>query len=63
VTSEEPHNLGSSMVRFIDNGVILNYESARNLHFWLGERLMEMEEVEKAKAAMNFPQQEGAVTH
>lgn len=63
VTSEEPHDLSSSMVRYIDNGVILNYESARNIHYWIGERLKEMEEIEKAKAAMNFPGQGSEVTH
>ena len=63
VIAEEPHNLGSSMVRFIDNGVILNYESARNIHYWIGERLKEMEAIEKAKAAMNFPVPESAITH
>jgi hypothetical protein len=63
VSGEEPHNLGNSMVRFVDSGVILNYESARNLHFWLGERLKEMEAIEKAKAAMNFPQTGSEVTH
>lgn len=63
VTAEEPHNLSSSMVRYIDNGVILNYESARNIHYWIGERLKEMEEIEKAKAALNFPEQGSGVTH
>lgn len=63
VTGEEPHNLGSSMVRFIDSGVVLNYESARNIHHWIGERLKEMEAMEKAKAAMNLPGQPGGLTH
>ena len=63
VTAEEPHNLGSSMVRYIDNGVVLNYESARNIHYWIGERLKEMEAIEKAKAALNFPDQGSEVTH
>ena len=52
-TSEEPEDLQNSMVRFIDTGIILNYESARNLHFWMGERLKEMEAIEQAKANMN----------
>ena len=52
-TSEEPEDLKNSMVRFIDTGVILNYESAHNLHFWMGERLKEMEAIEQAKANMN----------
>lgn len=63
VTGEEPHNLGSSMVRFIDSGVILNYESARNIHYWIGERLKEMEALEKAKAAIQFPVKESEITH
>jgi len=63
VTAEEPHNLGNSMVRYIDNGVILNYESARNLHYWMGERLKELEAIEKSKAAMNFPEQGSDLTH
>lgn len=63
IASEDPENLGNSMVRFIDSGVILNYESARNLHYWIGERLKEMESIEKAKAAMNFPSQESEITH
>jgi hypothetical protein len=63
VTGEEPQNLSSSMVRFIDTGVILNYETARNLHYWIGERLQEMEAIEKAKAEMNFPAQDKEVTH
>ena len=63
VTSEEPHDLSSSMVRYIDNGVILNYESARNIHYWIGERLKEMETIEKAKAALNFPEQGSELTH
>lgn len=63
VTGEEPSNLNSSMVRFIDSGVILNYESARNIHYWIGERLKEMEALEKAKAAMNLPAQQGDLTH
>ena len=63
VTAEEPENLGNSMVRYIDNGVILNYESARNLHYWLGERIREMEAMAQAKAAMEFPEGGGDVTH
>ena len=63
VVSEDPEDLKNSMVRFIDNGVILNYESARNIHFWIGERLKELEAIERAKAALNFPDESGQVTH
>lgn len=63
VTNEEPADLKSSMVRYIENGVVLNYESARNLHYWIGEHLKEMEAIERAKAAMNFPKDEDQTTH
>ena len=56
--AEDPKNLNNSLVRYIDSGVILNFETTRNLHFWLGERLKEMEAVERAKASMNFGETE-----
>jgi hypothetical protein len=61
-TTEEPEDLKNSLVRFIDTGVVLNYESARNIHFWLGERLKEMEAIERAKATMNFGEPEPGKT-
>jgi hypothetical protein len=61
-TSEEPEDLKNSLVRFIDTGIILNYESTRNIHFWLGERLKEMEAIERAKASMNFGEPEPGKT-
>jgi len=61
--AEEPEDLKNSMVRFVDSGIILNYESARNIHFWMGERLKEMEAIEKAKATMTFGQGEPDITH
>ena len=48
----EPEDLKNSMVRVIENGVILNYQNARELHFWMGERIKEMEALEQAKAAL-----------
>jgi len=52
----EPEGLKSSMVRFIDAGVVLNFQSAKELHLWLGERVKEMEALELAKAAMQVSQ-------
>jgi hypothetical protein len=52
----EPGDLKNSMVRFIGTGVVLNYQSAKDLHLWLGERVKEMEALELAKAAMQFGQ-------
>ena len=45
----EPSDLAKSMVRFIDTGVVMNYENARVFHAWLGEKLREMEEMHKAR--------------
>jgi len=45
----EPDDLGQSMVRFIKSGVVMNYQNARELHLWLGERIKEMEALEQAK--------------
>jgi hypothetical protein len=64
MTSEEPEDLKNSLVRFTDTGIILNYESTRAIHFWLGERLKEMEAIEGGKANMNFGEQKpGKTTH
>lgn len=52
-TAAEPDDLAHSMVRFIEAGVVMNYQNAKELHLWLGERIKEMEAVERAKA--NIP--------
>lgn len=51
-TAAEPADLAHSMVRFIEAGVVMNYQNARELHLWLGERIKEMEAVERAKATI-----------
>jgi len=48
----EPSDLGHSMVRQVTNGIVLNYQTGRELHYWLGEKLKEMEALEQAKATM-----------
>ncbi len=48
----EPEDLNRSLVRFVSNGVVLSHSTARELHYWLGEKLKEMEAVEQAKAAI-----------
>ena len=50
-TSVEPSDLAKTMVRFIDTGVVMSYENARVFHAWLGEKLNEMEQMHKARAA------------
>ena len=56
----EPEDLGQSMVRFIKSGVVMNYQNARELHLWLGERVKEMEALEQART--NVPSAKD-VTH
>ncbi len=63
VVAEDPDDLKNSVVRYVDSGIILNYESARNIHLWLGERLKEMESIEQAKAAFNFGKTEPGTSH
>lgn len=53
----EPEDLNKSMVRFVSNGVVVNYQTARELHYWLGEKIKEMEAMEQAKAALQSGQQ------
>jgi len=56
-TGVEPEDLASSMVRYVDTGVVMTYENARVFHNWLGEKLREVEELQKAHAAFeNTPE-------
>jgi hypothetical protein len=50
-TNVEPADLASSMVRYIDTGVVMNYENAKVFHAWMGEKLREVEELQKARSA------------
>lgn len=50
-TGVEPKDLASSMVRFIDTGVVMSYENAKVFHSWMGEKLRELEELHKAQTA------------
>jgi len=64
-TEVEPSDLGRSLVRQVINGVVVNYQTARELHYWLGEKVKEMEALEQAKNAMFAEQTAGKtpVTH
>ncbi|HTP64752.1 MAG TPA: hypothetical protein VMJ66_05125 [Geobacteraceae bacterium] len=48
----EPEDLKNSLVRYIENGVVLNYQGARDLLLWLGEMVKQMEALEQAKALL-----------
>lgn len=44
-----PEDMANSMVRFIDTGIVMNYEDARVFHVWLGEQLNAVENMKKAR--------------
>ncbi len=48
----DPADFNNSIVRFVSNGVVLNLQTAREMHHWFGEKIREMEALEEAKAAM-----------
>lgn len=48
----DPADLGSSLVRVVSSGVVLSHQSAKDIHYWLGEQIKEMEAIQHAKDAM-----------
>ncbi len=42
--SHEPQDLSNSMVRFVENGVIMNLATAKVLHKWLGDQITKAQE-------------------
>lgn len=59
-TGVEPEDFAQSLVRFVPTGVVLNYQTARELHHWLGEKVRELETLEQHKAAMRAAAQQQA---
>ena len=57
--SADPKDLASSMVRFIDTGVVMSYENAKVFHAWMGEKLREVEEMHKARVEFEQAQARG----
>ncbi|MGE0156743.1 MAG: hypothetical protein AB7T17_06930 [Geobacter sp.] len=50
MTEADPKNLNGTMVRFIETGVTMNFQTAAMIHAWLGEQLGQMQAVLKAQA-------------
>ncbi|MBJ6751314.1 hypothetical protein [Geomonas anaerohicana] len=61
-TEVEPSDLGRSLVRQVINGIVVNHQTARELHYWLGEKIKELDALEQARQAM-AAEQAGQVTH
>lgn len=43
VNETNPEDLNDIVIRHITNGIVLNEESARSIHEWLGEQIKELE--------------------
>lgn len=46
-SSVDPEDLHTSLVRYIPTGVTLSTQTARDLHAWLGEKIRELETLER----------------
>lgn len=45
----DPKDLNKSFVRFIKNGVVMNIQTAKNIHSWLGDIIKNYEDALKIK--------------
>jgi hypothetical protein len=43
VIAVDPENLNNLIVRYVSSGVVLNYQNAKALHSWLGDKVEELE--------------------
>lgn len=50
-SSVDPGDLNASLVRYVSTGAVLSLQTARDLHSWLGDKIRELEGLEKARAA------------
>ena len=50
-TAVEPEDLSRSLVRYVSTSVVVNQQTARELHFWLGEKIRELDAMEQAREA------------
>ncbi len=51
---EVPADFKQTLYRAVESGVVMNYDSAKNFHHWLGERLKELESLQQARESMQF---------
>ena len=43
----EPPDLQETIIRYIDTGIVMNYETAKIVHEWLGKHIQLMETIKK----------------
>jgi hypothetical protein len=65
VIDEVPADFNQTLYRAVESGIVLNYDSARTIHGWLGDRIKELEALHQAKATMPFgvPDPSMDITH
>jgi hypothetical protein len=44
----EPADLKDSFVRVVENGIIMNYQTAKVIHKWLGDQIEKLEQLEQS---------------
>ena len=49
LVESDPKNLNGTMVRFVEAGVTMNFQTAAMVHSWLGEQLAQMQAVLQAQ--------------
>lgn len=54
VIEEVPEDFSQTLYRAVESGIVLNSESARTIHGWLGERIKELDALQQAKEKMQF---------
>jgi len=42
-----PEDLKMSFIRYVENGIILSLESAKDIHKWIGKHIDKLEELDK----------------
>lgn len=45
ISKQEPVDLDKSLVRFIQNGVVMNLDTAKQIHSWLGGQIENLEKI------------------
>ncbi|RNC70415.1 MAG: hypothetical protein ED859_06310 [Desulfuromonadales bacterium] len=62
-TAVQPEDFAQSLVRFVPAGVVLNHQTARELHHWMGEKVREMDAIEQHRATMRAQQEAEGTAH
>ena len=44
--SFKPDDLQQSLVRFVESGIVINLKSAKTIHKWLGQKILELESIQ-----------------